>query len=459
MRKHIKALFLLTIAFSGYHIAAAQNKNGFVRLFDGKTLKGWKTPDIKIPGNGFAVVNGQIIGRSNAAENTLLVSENEYTDFVLELDVKTDGTLADAGIQLHGQTVAVGYGTALTGTQCEIDPHSSKWTGGIFDTYQRGWLYPMDLNAKAQSAFKIGKYNHIKVECIGNETKTWVNGIAAADVVDTVNSKGFIGLQLHGIGTNAVNDGESIYFKNIRIKTTNLQPTPFPPGVYVVNYVSNTLTDYEKNDGWKLLFDGKTPAGWHSAGKTTFPEKGWIVGNGLMTVDPQVKDHPSGGDVLTDDQYSAFDLSFEFLTTPVANSGVKYFVMVDAKNGPLGLEYQILDDKLHPDAKLGRNGDRTESSLYDLIARTIPDGLSAIVKPVGEWNTGRIVVYPNNHVVHYLNGVKVLEYDRLSPEFKALIAISKYQHYDGFGVGPKGYILLQDHGCVVSFRSIKIKTL
>jgi hypothetical protein len=218
----------------------------------------------------------------------------------------------------------------------------------------------------------------------------------------------------------------------------------------------NTLTKYEKQHGWKLLFDGKTSEGWRSPKQAGFPAKGWIIGNGTMTVDPQKKDQPSGGDVITVKKYSAFDLKFEFKTTPVANSGVKYFVYIDSLAGPLGLEYQILDDKLHPDAKLGRNGDRKEAALYDLIPAKKD---STLDKPIGEWNTGEIIVYPNNHVVHYLNGVKVLEYDRLSPEFKQLIAISKYSHYKNFGILPSGYILLQDHGCVVSFRSIKIKEL
>ena len=213
----------------------------------------------------------------------------------------------------------------------------------------------------------------------------------------------------------------------------------------------NTLTKYEKKQGWKLLFDGKTSSGWHSAGKTTFPAKGWDISNGMISVAP-----PGGGDILSDKQYKAFDLSFEFRTTPIANSGVKYFVTVDDKDVPLGLEYQVLDDDRNPDAKLGRDGDRTESSLYDLIPAKKD---ATVYRPVGQWNTGRIIVYPNNHVVHYLNGVKVLEYDRLSPEFKALIAISKYKDYKGFGIGQQGYILLQDHGCVVDFRSIKIREL
>lgn len=217
----------------------------------------------------------------------------------------------------------------------------------------------------------------------------------------------------------------------------------------------NALTKAEKKEGWVLLFDGKTPAGWRSPMSDHFPEKGWKIHDGMLTVDPQKRDVPSGGDIVTVKQYKAFDLKFQFRTTDTANSGVKYFVYVDPKNGPLGLEYQILDDDKHPDAKLGRNGDRTEASLYDLI----PAAKNKPYKPIGEWNTGEIIVYPNNHVVHYLNGKKVLEYDRLSPEFAKLIAISKYNHYQGFGINKEGYILLQDHGCVVNFRGIKIKEL
>src|SRR5581483_3521413 len=102
----------------------------------------------------------------------------------------------------------------------------------------------MELNAKAKPAFKVGQWNHYKIECVGNSIKTWINGTAMAYMVDTVDSKGFIGLQVHGIGKNESEAGKKIYFKNIRIKTTGLTPSPFPPGVYVVDYVPNHLTDY-----------------------------------------------------------------------------------------------------------------------------------------------------------------------------------------------------------------------
>lgn len=434
--------------------SSAQSTKSGQNLFDGKTLKGWK----RLAGTAdYKVENGVIVGTTVInSGNTFLVTEKEYGDFILELDAKIESPLSNSGIQVRSHYGTEGHTGRVYGRQVEIDPSQRSWSGGIYDEARRDWLYPLDLNPKAKSAFKVGEYNHIKVECIGNSMKTWINNIPVAYVVDTIDHQGFIGLQVHGISTQEQAD-KKVYFKNIRIKTTDLKPTPFPADIYVVNYVPNTLTQDEKQHGWKLLFDGKSPAGWRSAKNAAFPAKGWEIENGTITVlSSEGKEAANGGDIVTKDLYSVFDLSFEFKLSPGANSGVKYFVTLDEKTegSAIGLEYQILDDELHPDAKLGRDGDRTLASLYDLITSDKP---KRFIRPIGAWNTGRIVVYADNKVEHYLNGVKVLTYVRGSKEFKDLVAISKYHIWPDFGLARAGHILLQDHGNTVSFRSIKIK--
>lgn len=457
----MKKLSCILSALVVASVAMAQSNAGWTNLFDGKTLNGWK----KITGSAeYKIEDGAIVGVTVPnSPNTFLVTDKEYGDFVLELEVKIEDTTSNSGIQFrshYNPEMSDGRGGKgrVYGYQYELDPSSRRWTGGVYDEARRDWLYPLSLNPAAQNAFKRGEYNKVRVECIGNNIKTWINGQSAAYVIDTVDKKGFIALQVHAIPKPEL-AGEKIYWRNIRIKTGNLTPAPFSKGVYVMNNIPNTLSPYEKNDGWKLLFDGKTSNGWVGAYKTTFPTKGWEIKNGTMTVlASNGGESTNGGDIVTKDQYSAFDLSFDFKFTPGANSGVKYFVTLTENNtgSAIGLEYQILDDTLHPDAKLGRNGDRTLASLYDLIKA---DKQKRFIHQPGLWNTGRVVVYPNNHVVHYLNGVKVLEYDRGSPAYRELVAESKYKVWKNFGEAPKGHILLQDHGTEVSFRSIKIKEL
>ncbi len=232
----------------------------------------------------------------------------------------------------------------------------------------------------------------------------------------------------------------------------------FSISLLTVSAQDNTLSAKELKDGWKLLFDGKTTKGWKGAFKDGFPGKGWKIDKGILMVEPSGGGESSnGGDIVTIKEFDNFILSVDFQLTEGANSGIKYFV--DAKQATpgsprsaFGLEFQVLDDERHPDAKMGIKGNRTIGSLYDLI----PAINTKPVRAIGEWNTAKIVSH-GNHVEHWLNGVMVVSYERGSDAFKSLVAGSKYKDIPGFGLIEKGRLLLQDHGNKVHFKNIKIK--
>jgi Domain of Unknown Function (DUF1080) len=446
---------LLIIFISQTQILA---QSSWKNIFDGKSLDGWKQMAGKAE---YSVYQGMIMGKSvPGSPNSFLCSTTEYSDFALEMEVLVEDTSINSGIQFRSHFDPHGNNGAgkVFGYQFEIDPSARRWSGGIYDEGRREWLYPLTLNPKAEVPFKTKEFNRVRIECVGNETRTWINGIPAAYLVDMLDYQGFIGLQVHAVSKPEM-AGLHVFFKNIRIKSITKFTMDFPKGIFVVNTIPNQLTDYELKYGWKLLFNGENSRGWRGAYKDSFPAKGWQVQDGLITVlSSEGHEAANGGDIVTLDQFKAFDLSFDFKMTPGANSGVKYFVTLKEKNegSAIGLEYQVLDDKLHPDAKLGRDGDRTLASLYDLIAAVKPE---RFIRPIGQWNTGRIIVYPNNHVEHYLNGIKVLEYERGSPAFRSLVAVSKFKVWPNFGEAQEGHILLQDHGNEVSYRSIKIQVL
>jgi hypothetical protein len=216
---------------------------------------------------------------------------------------------------------------------------------------------------------------------------------------------------------------------------------------------ANTLSAKEKAAGWKLLFDGKTMKGWRAFKNGPFPTEHWVAKDGTLEC--------VGGkkvtDIVTDDQFDNFELAWDWKISAGGNSGLKYLVdeeMAKKGNDGIGFEYQLLDDEKHPDAKKGKDGDRTAGSLYDLI----PAAKDKKLNPVGEWNESRLVV-DGNHVEHWLNGGKVLSYERGSAEMKARIAESKYKDIKGFGEVVKGHLLLQDHDSEVDFRNVKIRVL
>jgi hypothetical protein len=210
----------------------------------------------------------------------------------------------------------------------------------------------------------------------------------------------------------------------------------------------NTLTPKEKKDGWILLFDGVSTKGWTTTGGKPVPA-GWDVSNSCIST----KKGEKGGDIITVDQYSDFDLSLDFKIEPGCNSGVKYFFNRYETGGNLGMEYQIIDDVLGEDNKLANH---LCGSFYDVLA---PDESQKKINPPGNWNNVRIVSN-GKKVEHWLNGKKILEFTRGDKTFTDGVSKSKFSKtVPAFGMVDKGYILLQEHGGVVSFRNIKLKEL
>lgn len=447
----MKKNLLLTVLLFSISLAFAQN---WKPLFNGKDLTGWKQLNGKAR---YTIERGEIVGTTVFGEpNSFLATEKEYGDFVLEFEYKVDSTM-NSGVQFRSLSKPEFKNGRVHGYQFEIDPSKRGWTGGIYDEARRDWLYTMDMNPAAKTAFRQGQWNKVKIECIGANLRTWVNGVPAGYVIDDMTPEGFIALQVHSINKKE-DEGRQIRWRNLRIQTENLKPSAWD-NIFVVNLVPNTLSDAEKKLGVSLLWDAKTTEGWRGAYKSGFPEKGWAVQDGILQVKASTgAESTNGGDIVTEKEYSAFILQFDFKLSEGANSGIKYFVTEKEANSgsAIGLEYQILDDEKHPDAKLGVVGNRTLASLYDLIP-SLPERRAR--KPIGEWNRGMIVVHPDNRIEHWLNGWKVLEYQRGVPYFYALVARSKYAQWPAFGMAPKGRILIQDHGNAVSFRSIKIQEL
>jgi hypothetical protein len=451
MKRRLAALVVVLAAS-----VPASAQDGWRPLFNGKTLDGWAQLNGTAP---YTVVDGAIVGTTVAnSPNSFLGTKEEFGDFILEYEARLDAPM-NSGVQIRGVSSPDVQNGRVRGYQIEIDPSDRAWTGGLYDEARSGWLHPVYGPEAARRAFRMGEWNRFRVEAIGTSIRSWVNGVPVANVLDNQTAKGFIALQVHSVGGDASRAGQTVRFRNIRIMTQNLEKhrTPDNGDTPQFNYIPNTLSAREQQDGWTLLWDGKTTAGWRGAKLKGFPATGWSVKDGVLTVaETGGGEAAAGGDIVTVDEYGDFELIVEFKITKGANSGIKYFVDTELNKGEgssIGCEFQILDDAVHPDAKMGVKGNRKLAGLYDMIP---PVGVR--FNGVGEWNRARIVVQ-GRHVEHWLNGFKTVEYERGTQMWRALVNHSKYVVWPSFGEAATGHILLQDHGNRVSFRTVKIRAL
>ena len=453
-----KQLFLIAILV-GCLVGTINAQDGWEMLFNGKDFSNFEQLNGKAT---YKIENEEMIGVSKLkTPNSFLATKKKYGDFILEFEVFVENGL-NSGVQFRSISNPDDRNGRVHGYQCEIETSARKWAGGVYDEARRGWLYPLTRNPKGQHAFVPGEWNHYRIEAIGPYIRTWVNGVQCANLVDDLTSEGIIAFQVHGIRSKE-QVGKIVKWRNIKIKTTNLANARMAVDNEVpqISYLDGQLTNQEVRKGWRYLWDGQSTKGWRGAKIQSFPAKGWEMNNGVLKVlSSGGAESRNGGDIVTINTYSDFELSVDFKITEGANSGIKYFVDPELNKGQgsaIGLEFQILDDQEHPDAKKGKNGNRTVGSLYDLIrAENSDNSRGKNFKGVGNWNNARIVVR-DGHVEHWLNQVKVVEFDRFSQVFKALVEKSKYEKWENFGRLPAGHILLQDHGDEVEFKNVKIR--
>ena len=336
---------------------AAQADEGWVTLFDGKTTAGWVQRGGKA---AYTVEDGALVGRTVLGEkNSFLSPPKEYADFVLEFEVWVDPKV-NSGVQIRSESKPGYRDGVVHGYQIEIDPSERAWSGGIYDEQRRGWLANPKDDPAAQKAFRVGEWNRYRVEASGDRLRTWVNDVPVSDLTDGMTRSGFIGFQVH----QAKEAGLVVKWRNIRLKELAPAKTGLAP---------NTLTDAERAEGWRLLWDGHTPWGWRDLKAKEFPKEHWEIEGGVLSA---VKPAPGASRREWRHRHRPavrrLRAVADFRLSPGANSGIKYFVDTDSWRTAAivgGARVPGPRRRGHPDVEQGKDGVRTTAALYDLYGR------------------------------------------------------------------------------------------
>jgi hypothetical protein len=331
-------------------------------LFNGKDFDGWTQRGGKAR---YHVEDGVIVGTTvKGVPNAFLCTKQDYGDFILELEYRVNPSM-NSGIQIRSLSTPDYHKGVVHGYQVEIDTSKRAWSGGIYDESRRGWLNPLDGNPKAQAAFKQNEWNHYRIEAIGDSIKTFVNGVPAADLRDSMTLSGFIALQVHGTNQK---EPMQIRWRNIRIKD---------------------LGQHQ----WRPLFDGKTMTGWHA-----LPGGKWEIANGAIRGTSE-KSERRHGLLVTDDTFNDFTVRSQFKVTR-GDSGF-YFRVDESKNNVGVNGFQVEVDTSYETGGLYETGGR------GWVVQHAPDKKTAWYQK-GQWNDLVVSAYGPRITVH-VNGIKSAE--------------------------------------------------